>query len=90
MRITTRKGAGMRAINWWTYEADVWCASCAYERFGEALHDEDTLDGEGNHIHPVFGWEEGELAGMPCGGCDAVVGKLFYSCIPLVVGEGDG
>ncbi len=40
----------------WTYEADMHCPDCAYERFGKALDDDENPpeDSEGNEVHPVF------------------------------------
>ena len=43
----------------WTYDADYHCNRHAIRRFGEATLDEDTVDSEGNAIHPVFRWDTG-------------------------------
>lgn len=66
-------GRAMRKPAWWTFDADLWCASCARETYGDKLDDPDATDREGNPLYPVYSWDESEFAGMPCGACDAVV-----------------
>ena len=53
----------------WQYDAAVHCVSCAEAKWGAALHDEESVDGEGNPIHPIFDWDEVNWCGESCGTC---------------------
>lgn len=55
----------------WAYDADTHCNDCALGRFGEAaLFADDTTDGEGNPVHPIFSWSEHDNDGKEyCGDC---------------------
>ena len=63
----------MAEIIAWTYEADYHCPDCAWRRFGHALEDPDTVDREGNPLHPVFSWDEAPIDGIACGDCGEVI-----------------
>jgi hypothetical protein len=41
-----------------TFEADIHCADCARERFGDSLDSDTATDTEGNAPHPVFESDE--------------------------------
>lgn len=57
----------------WTYEADYHCLDCAWKRFDHALEDPDTVDDEGNPLHPVFSWDEAPISGIVCSDCGEVI-----------------
>lgn len=52
----------------YTYEADVHCLSCAFDRFGDMLDRDDAIDSEGNSPHPIFDIDEG-AEDEHCGDC---------------------
>jgi hypothetical protein len=47
----------MRVVGY-TYEADVHCVGCAFDRFGDMLDRDEAADSEGNRPHPVFSIDE--------------------------------
>lgn len=53
----------------YSYEGDAHCVACALATFGSPwLNREDTLDADGNHVHPIFACDE-DFAGGACGDC---------------------
>lgn len=50
----------MRVIGY-TYEASIHCEACARERFGDRVDDVNTVDREGNPLHPVFSCDDEAL-----------------------------
>lgn len=63
----------MSEIIAWTYEADYHCPDCAWARFGWSLGNPNTVDSEGNPIHPVYEWDEAPIHGIVCGDCGDVI-----------------
>ena len=55
----------------YTYDADAHCVTCAEERFGPQVHDDEQPpeDSEGNEIHPMFAGDEYSSEGEHCGDC---------------------
>lgn len=47
----------MRVIGY-TYEASIHCEACARGRFGDSLDNPETVDREGNPIHPIFSYDD--------------------------------
>lgn len=56
----------------YTYEADIHCPNCAYDRFGDSLYNVTPpfpTDREGNDIHAVYAGDEILLDHSTCGDC---------------------
>lgn len=56
----------------WMYDVDIHCPEHALARFGAALNEVDTVDSEGNPLHPIYNIDEGaEKDANSCSECIA-------------------
>jgi hypothetical protein len=69
----------------YTFEADVHCEDCAYERFGRDQHGDITgEDAEGNEVGAIAPWDEWHEPALPlpqtlnCGTCREEIERIDY------------
>lgn len=79
------EGPGNAVPIGYTYEADYHCPDCTEKRFGGWKGSNrwiEGVDNEGNEIHPVYSWDEGNEAGDYCGDCGEEINEPHHGYDP--------